>query len=69
MKLLISRPLPEAVLARARARFDCTLRETTQPMRAEELRGALRDYDLVLPTLGDAFSAEVFADVDRKSVV
>ncbi|ABV94376.1 putative glycerate dehydrogenase [Dinoroseobacter shibae DFL 12 = DSM 16493] len=63
MKLLISRPLPEAVLARARARFDCTLRETTQPMRAEELRGALRDYDLVLPTLGDAFSAEVFADV------
>jgi hydroxypyruvate reductase len=28
-----------------------------------ELRAALRDYDAVLPTLGDRFSAAVFADV------
>ncbi|WP_424975065.1 2-hydroxyacid dehydrogenase [Dinoroseobacter sp. S124A] len=63
MKLLISRPLPEAVLAKARATFDTTVRSETTPMDAGELRAALRDYDLVLPTLGDLFSAEVFADV------
>ncbi|WP_424965663.1 2-hydroxyacid dehydrogenase [Dinoroseobacter sp. S375] len=63
MKLLISRPLPEAVLAKAGATFDTTVRSETTPMDAGELRAALRDYDLVLPTLGDLFSAEVFADV------
>ncbi|MFN7051827.1 MAG: 2-hydroxyacid dehydrogenase, partial [Gemmobacter sp.] len=29
------------------------------------LRAALRDFDLVLPTLGDLFSAQVFADVPQ----
>jgi glyoxylate reductase len=29
----------------------------------DELRAALRDYDYVLPTLGDRFDASVFADV------
>lgn len=63
MKLLISRPLPETVLTRAQDLFETTVRADTAPMDAGELRTALRDYDLVLPTLGDAFSAEVFADV------
>lgn len=64
MRLLISRPLPETVLAAARARFDdVTIREITTPLTEAELRAALRDFDIVLPTLGDAFSAEVFADV------
>jgi gluconate 2-dehydrogenase len=30
---------------------------------ADELRAALRDYDMILPTLGDLFRADVFADV------
>ncbi len=63
-KILITRPLPESVQAQARAAFaDVTVRAETLPLTAEELRAALRDYDGVLPTLGDAFSAEVFADV------
>ena len=63
-KILITRPLPESVQAMARAAFaDVTVRAETLPLTAEELRAALRDYDGVLPTLGDAFSAEVFADV------
>ncbi|GLS87568.1 D-glycerate dehydrogenase [Cypionkella aquatica] len=65
MKLLITRPLPKTVLAAARARFDVTARESTLPMTPAELRTALRDYDAVLPTLRDMFSAEVFADVPR----
>lgn len=63
MKLLISRPMPADVVIAAQARFDVTLRESTLPLTAEELRASLRDFDLVLPTLGDRFQADVFADV------
>ncbi|WP_300517342.1 D-glycerate dehydrogenase [Aliiroseovarius sp.] len=62
MRLFISRPLPEAVLARARASFDVTLREATTPLGRDEMLAALRDYDAVLPTLRDNFSAEIFAE-------
>jgi len=60
-RLLISRPLPERVLAEARALADVTARESTAPMSEAEMVAALRDYDVVLPTLGDLFSAEIFA--------
>lgn len=63
LKLLITRPLPDAVLDAARAKFDLTVRQSTAPLAADELRNALTDFDLVLPTLGDRFQAEVFADV------
>ena len=63
MKLLISRRLPESVMAAAEARFDVTCRASTQPMTHEECIAALADYDAVLPTLGDAFRAEAFAAV------
>lgn len=63
MKLLISRPMPADVVTAARARFDVTLRESTLPLTADELRASLRDFDLVLPTLGDRYQADVFADV------
>jgi len=63
LKLLISRRLPESVMAAAEARFDVTCRASTQPMTHEECIAALADYDAVLPTLGDAFRAEAFAAV------
>ena len=62
-KLLITRRLPDRVLDAARARFDVKLRDNTAPLSADELRAALRDFDAVLPTLGDRFQADVFADV------
>ena len=64
-KLLITRPLPETVLTAARARFDVTLRDSTAPLTAAELRAALRDFDAILPTLGDRFQADVFADAPQ----
>ncbi|WP_103332530.1 2-hydroxyacid dehydrogenase [Pseudotabrizicola formosa] len=63
MKLLITRPLPDEVLDAARARFDVTVRDSTLPLAGEELRASLRDYDLILPTLGDRYQPDVFADV------
>jgi lactate dehydrogenase-like 2-hydroxyacid dehydrogenase len=63
LKLLISRRLPDSVMQAAEARFDVTCRATTQPMTPEECVAALADYDAVLPTLGDAFRAEAFAEV------
>jgi len=61
--LLITRPLPDAVVDAARARFAVTLRHSTAALTPVELRAALCDYDAVLPTLGDMFRADVFADV------
>lgn len=63
MRLLITRPLPDPVVAAARETWDVTLRASTAPLSPAELRAALRDFDAVLPTLGDLFRAEVFADV------
>lgn len=62
-RLLLSRRLPEAVETRARAEFDTVIRSEVTPLRPDELRAALRDFDVVMPTLGDAFSAGVFADM------
>ncbi|WP_149142865.1 2-hydroxyacid dehydrogenase [Gemmobacter caeruleus] len=63
MRLLITRPLPDPVMQAARARFTVTARNSTLPLAPDELRAALSDHDLVLPTLGDLFTAAVFADV------
>lgn len=60
MRLFVTRPLPEKVIDRARAGFDVTLRTDTTSMSHDEMVASLRDYDLVLPTLGDFYSAEVF---------
>jgi len=58
--LLITRRLPDAVLAAARARFDVTLRDDTAPMTTAEMAAALATYDAILPTLGDALQADAF---------
>lgn len=66
MRLFITRRMPDAVLAAARARFDVTLRDVeSEVLSPDELRAALRDFDMVMPTLGDRFSAPVFADVPQ----
>lgn len=58
----MTRPLPQDVQDAATG-VDLTVRQNTTPLTASELRSALRDFDGVIPTLADVFSAEVFADV------
>ncbi|MBU2981791.1 D-glycerate dehydrogenase [Lentibacter algarum] len=64
-KILISRPLPAAVMERADAQYDITLRDTAKPMTAAEMRSSLVLYDGMIPTLGDMFSADIFAEFGR----
>ncbi|MEP1353611.1 MAG: D-glycerate dehydrogenase [Tateyamaria sp.] len=56
--------MPDNVVAAAHACCDeVVVRSETLPLTDAELRAALSDFDIVLPTLGDQFSAAVFADV------
>ncbi|WP_299970428.1 D-glycerate dehydrogenase [uncultured Roseobacter sp.] len=57
----MARPLPEEVQTAAKALFDVTVRQDTGPLTEAEMATALTDYDGVIPTLGDLFSAEIFA--------
>ena len=60
-RLLITRRLPDRVLSEALARYDVTQREDTDPLTEAAALAALFDYDAILPTLGDRFTAAVFA--------
>ena len=56
-------------MAAARARFDVALRDQTNGLSVAEAAAALRDYDAILPTLGDAFSADAFGGDIRCGVL
>jgi lactate dehydrogenase-like 2-hydroxyacid dehydrogenase len=61
-KLLIARPAPPEV-HEALEGFDVTYREDSAPLSEHEMQDVLRDYDGVLATLGDRFTADVFGKV------
>ena len=65
MELYITRPLPDRVIAHAQSRFNVTLREQTTPLKKGEMRAALVLYDVIIPTLGDLFSADVFDGMEN----
>ncbi len=60
LKLLITRNLPDPVIAKAQGIFDVTVRDDTAPLSCDDLIQSLTDYDVVLPTLGDIYSADIF---------
>jgi len=57
--------LTDAVMQRAHASYDITLRKSDSPMSAAEMRSSLVLYDGMIPTLGDMFSADIFAEFGR----
>lgn len=60
MKLLITRQLPQAVLDEADAAFEVELTQTNAALDVATAREALTSFDVILPTLGDAFGADTF---------
>ena len=67
MKILITRILPDSVLDAARSLGDVTERRAPTPLSSDEARAALKTYDVILPTLGDAFGAATFQDIAPKT--
>lgn len=63
-KILVTRILPDEVYPLLEG-LDVVRRDITTPLTGQELREALQEYDGVLCTLGDQFSADVFADVAK----
>ena len=65
-RVYLTRPLPDAVLARARDLFDeVEVRDDTAPLKIGQMRAALNLYDGILPTLGDMFSEDVFVEAQN----
>lgn len=64
-RILITRPLPESVMQKADTLGAVTARAETMPLSEQEMVSALRDYEIVLPTLGDLFSQKIFDQVEN----
>ena len=60
-KILISRRWPKAVEARLSARYDVTLNEGDTPLRLDQLRAAMAEYDALCPTVSDKVPAAVLS--------
>ena len=63
--ILMSRPLPESTMERARNEFEVEVRDSDRPMTVAEATESLRNFDGVVPMLADDFTAETFAAADR----
>lgn len=59
-KVLLTRILPDSVVAAAKARFDVTEREKTSPLSLDEMKDALANYDAILCTLRDPLAADAY---------
>ncbi|TCO71128.1 2-hydroxyacid dehydrogenase [Rhodovulum euryhalinum] len=64
-RILVTRPMPGRVGPAVQALGEVEMRDSNLPLSDAELRRALTDFDIVLPTLGDRFSAGVFADAGQ----
>ena len=62
-EIFITRPLTDRVISAAADYFKVTVRSSTLPMSSEEMRKSLCNFDGILPTLGDLYSAAVFTAV------
>ena len=60
MKIFVTRRLPDSIMARARA-LGADLHDSDDVLSDAQRAQALRDYDAVVCTLGDQFSADMFA--------
>ena len=60
MKVLVTRPMTARATAAIHAACEATFRDTNTPLTADEAARAMREHDAIIPTLGDAFTAEAF---------
>lgn len=65
----MTRAFPQANIDAAKARFDVTVRDNTQGLSEAEAKAALKDYDAILLTLGDQFTAKAFGSKPRCGIL
>ena len=66
LKVAVTRRLPEPVESRMKDLFDVTLREDDSRMSRDELVAAMRDNDVLVPTLTDRIDANMLAQAGDK---
>ena len=70
LSVVVTRRLPDVVETRLKELFDVTLREDDTPMTRDELASALRQADVLVPTLTDDLDASLLAQAsDRMKLI
>jgi glyoxylate reductase len=70
LKVFVTRRLPDAVETRMKELFDVTLRDPDVPMTREELSEAMRNADVIVPTIRDHIDAAMLAQAgDRLKLI
>ncbi len=65
-RVIITRKLPAAVETRMRELFDARLNETDEPFSRQRLAEAMREADVLVPTLTDRIDAELIAQAGER---
>ena len=60
-KVVVTRELPDAVMARMEALFDATIDRGDTGLSPDQLRAAVAECDVLVPTVTDAIDAELLA--------
>lgn len=66
LSVVVTRRLPEVVETRLKELFDVTLRDPDVAMTREELAAALRQADVLVPTITDVIDAPLLAQAGEK---
>ena len=68
-RVLVTRAMPQKVIEAARTRYDVTQRDSSDGMSPAEAAEAMAEYDAILLTLGDQFTADSFTGELRTKVL
>ncbi|MBO9476642.1 D-glycerate dehydrogenase [Shimia sp. R11_0] len=66
LSVVVTRRLPEAVETRLSELFDVRLRDDDSPMTREQLSAAMKDADVLVPTLSDKIDANMIAQAGER---
>ena len=66
LSVVVTRRLPEVVETRMKELFDVTLRDPDTPMTRDELAAALRQADVLVPTISDVIDAPLLVQAGEK---
>ncbi|TVR45189.1 MAG: D-glycerate dehydrogenase, partial [Rhodobacteraceae bacterium] len=61
LSVVVTRRLPDVVETRLKELFDVSLRDSDAPMTREDLAEAMRNADVIVPTITDEIDASLLA--------